>query len=249
MHLGNGQITPMCAVYGFAAASGGIGLSMMVLRRSGRPKAGDFVLATTAMFLAQMVNVPLFAGVSGHLIGTVLLAYWFGPLWSILGVSMILTAQALLLGDGGSWALGANIFNMALIPNLIVYPLIREKLRSESRSLRMLALAGGAWLSVVLAAAACALELTSLTGATVQWLALAGTLLGVHSAIGLLEGFISVAIVAWLEYAVALPRPARVVVPGLALATLLAICSFSAQARPDGLEFALQHQGLVEPGR
>src|SRR6476620_8035244 len=66
------------------------------------------------VFAAQMINVPIGAGVSGHLLGGTLLALILGPASASLVLTAVLILQALLFQDGGLLALGANVFNMAL---------------------------------------------------------------------------------------------------------------------------------------
>jgi cobalt/nickel transport system permease protein len=66
------------------------------------------------VFAAQMINFPVGAGTSGHLVGGTLLACVLGPEAAVLVVTSILVVQSLVFQDGGVLALGANIFNMAL---------------------------------------------------------------------------------------------------------------------------------------
>src|SRR5262245_33761734 len=118
MHLGNEAITPECAALAFGAAAGGLGLAAVAARReltSGRKAALAGGLGAL-VFAAQAVNAPILPGSSAHLVGGVLLAWAVGPglgAWVMTGVLLI---QALVLGDGGIMALGANVLNMALLP-------------------------------------------------------------------------------------------------------------------------------------
>lgn len=66
-------------------------------------------------FLAMMFNVPLVGGTTGHAVGGVLAALLFGPNAACLAVSAALLVQAVLFGDGGILAFGANCFNMAFV--------------------------------------------------------------------------------------------------------------------------------------
>ena len=67
------------------------------------------------VFAAQMVNFPVGVGTTGHLLGGALLATTLGPLAASLVMTAILVVQALIFQDGGILALGANIFNMAIL--------------------------------------------------------------------------------------------------------------------------------------
>lgn len=66
-------------------------------------------------FIIMLFNIPLPGGTSGHAVGTTLSAIVLGPQVSVLTISVSLIIQALFFGDGGILALGANIFNMAVI--------------------------------------------------------------------------------------------------------------------------------------
>src|SRR6185295_7957776 len=67
------------------------------------------------VFAAQMINFPVGVGTSGHLVGGALLAVTLGPAAASVTMTAILAIQALVFQDGGILALGANVFNMALI--------------------------------------------------------------------------------------------------------------------------------------
>lgn len=72
-------------------------------------------------FLAMMFNVPLVGGTTGHAVGGTLIALLFGPNAACLAVSVALLLQALIFGDGGILAFGANCFNMAFILPYVGY--------------------------------------------------------------------------------------------------------------------------------
>jgi len=67
------------------------------------------------VFAAQMINFPVGAGTSGHLVGGALLAATIGPAPAVLVMTTILAIQAFVFQDGGVLALGANVFNMAVV--------------------------------------------------------------------------------------------------------------------------------------
>ena len=67
------------------------------------------------VFAAQMINFPVGPGTTGHLVGGALLAITLGPAAAGVVMTAILAIQALVFQDGGILALGANIFNMALV--------------------------------------------------------------------------------------------------------------------------------------
>ena len=66
-------------------------------------------------FVIMMFNVPIPGGTTGHAVGAVLVAILLGPWAACIAVTVALVIQALLFGDGGITAIGANCFNMAFI--------------------------------------------------------------------------------------------------------------------------------------
>src|SRR5512135_2404826 len=80
------------------------------------------------LFAAQMINFSIpGTGSSGHLGGGLLLADLLGPHAALLTIASVLVVQALFFADGGLLALGCNIFNLAVVPAFLVYPLIYRK--------------------------------------------------------------------------------------------------------------------------
>ena len=67
------------------------------------------------VFAAQMINFPVGPGTSGHLVGGALLACALGPAPAVLVMTTIIAIQAFVFQDGGVLALGANVFNMAVV--------------------------------------------------------------------------------------------------------------------------------------
>jgi cobalt/nickel transport system permease protein len=86
-------------------------------------------VAAAFSFLLMMFNVPLPGGTTGHAVGGTLIAIMLGPEAACLAVSVALAIQALVFGDGGILAFGANCFNMAFVLPFVgyaVYRLIRD---------------------------------------------------------------------------------------------------------------------------
>jgi cobalt/nickel transport system permease protein len=146
------------------------------------------------IFAAQMLNFPVAGGTSGHLIGAALCALLLGPWSAVIVMTLVLAAQALIFQDGGLLALGANILNMGIIGGLGSY-MVFKLLSGISRGNRLLnfsAIFMAAWLSVVLAAAACALEL-ALSGISPLRVVLP-VMMAVHALIGVGEGLVTLAV-------------------------------------------------------
>lgn len=76
-------------------------------------------------FVIMMFNVPIPGGTTGHAVGAVLVAILLGPWAACIAVTVALVVQALLFGDGGVTAIGANCFNMAFIEVFAGYYLYR----------------------------------------------------------------------------------------------------------------------------
>ena len=94
----------------------------------------------------MMFNLPIPGGSSAHAVGAVLLAILLGPWAACLGVSVALIIQALVFGDGGILAIGANCFNMAFVMPMVgyyVYKLVKGNAdERSSRALLAAAIAG-----------------------------------------------------------------------------------------------------------
>jgi cobalt/nickel transport system permease protein len=74
-----------------------------------------FAMSAAFCFVMMMFNFPFVGGITGHATGAAIIAILLGPAAAILSVSVALILQALLFGDGGITALGANCFNMAVL--------------------------------------------------------------------------------------------------------------------------------------
>lgn len=146
------------------------------------------------VFAAQMLNFPVFGGTSGHLLGGVLAAVLLGPWAAALVLACVLAVQCLVFQDGGLFALGANIFNMALVGTAGGYGLFKVLYRFMPSSKGFAtAIAVAAWFSVVLASSSCAVEL-ALSG-TARFGSVFAAMVGVHALIGIGEALITTLVV------------------------------------------------------
>ena len=125
------------------------------------PKSFASILAVSSafVFVAQMINFPITYGTSGHLVGGTFLSVVLGPYAAVLSMTIVLLMQALFFADGGISALGANIFNMAVIGGLSFF--IVKLIAGNSTQGKRFAVGVfvASWLSVVLGALACGLEI------------------------------------------------------------------------------------------
>ncbi len=146
------------------------------------------------IFAAQMINFPVAGGTSGHFMGSVLAAVFLGPLSGALVMAVVLIIQCLVFQDGGITALGANIFNMGLVGGIGGYLVFRGLVGlNRSPGFRSVAIFVAAWISILLAALACALELAF--SRTVPLALAVPAMAGVHALIGIGEGLITVLVV------------------------------------------------------
>ncbi len=88
-------------------------------------QAPYLALGAAFSFVIMMFNVPIMGGTTGHATGATLIAILLGPWAAMIAVSVAIVIQALLFGDGGITALGANCFNMGVIGGLVGYAIYR----------------------------------------------------------------------------------------------------------------------------
>jgi cobalt/nickel transport system permease protein len=146
-------------------------------------------LAAAFVFAAQMLNFPVAGGTSGHLIGGVLTAVLLGPSAAVLVLTCVLLVQCLLFADGGLLALGANVFNMAIVSvcgGTLVFRGLKQLLRMEETRATVFAASFAAWFATVLASLSCAGELAF--SGTVPWSLAFPAMTNVHLLIGIGEG-------------------------------------------------------------
>lgn len=149
------------------------------------------------IFAAQMLNVPVAGGTSGHMLGGVLTAVFLGPLSASIIMTVLFIVQAVFFQDGGITTLGANIFNMGLIGTIggyYIYHGIKKAAGGDKGMFIGVAIAG--WLSVVLASTACAIELAA-SGTVPLEIALPA-MVSIHAIIGLIESGITIAVVGFV---------------------------------------------------
>lgn len=194
MHIPDGFINLATSAGAGVIAGGGVGVSLkrarLALEEKTAPLAG---LVSAFIFAAQMLNFPVAAGTSGHLIGGALAAILLGPWVGVVCLTVVLVVQAFLFADGGLTALGLNIVNMALVTVLVAYPLFLalKKILPASKSGIVAASGIAAGFSVVAPAVAFVAEY-AIGGTTSAPLgAVAAAMAGVHTLIGIGEGVIT----------------------------------------------------------
>lgn len=256
MHIPDGFLSVLVSVVFWALSILAIGYS---LRRLGKdmderqvPMMG--VLAA-AIFAGQMLNFAVAGGTSGHLLGATLATVLLGPWAAVLVMTCVVGIQALVFQDGGLLAMGANIFNMGVIGVFVaytVYQTVQKLARGKSWGIFVGGFAA-AWLSIVIAALAAALQL-ALSGTSPANIAVPA-MAGIHAIIGIGEGLITLGALAFI----AATRPDLVKkretgaaqgklvwIVGLVIALFLAIASPLASSHPDGLEWVAEQKGFLD---
>ncbi len=194
MHAPDGFINaPVSAAAGVVAA-GAIAVSLRGARRElderTAPLAG---LVAAFIFAVQMLNFPVGAGTSGHLLGGALAAILVGPYTGVLCVSVVLLMQAVLFADGGLTALGVNITTMAITTTVVAYALFRGLVKLLPRGRRTLTAASFVAALLSVPASAVVFTLLYAVGGTtdVSLGKVATAMVGVHLLIGLGEAVIT----------------------------------------------------------
>jgi cobalt/nickel transport system permease protein len=200
MHIPDGFLNTATSVVTWAASAGGVGYAVRRVRQELDERQVPLMgIAAAFIFAAQMMNFTVIGGTSGHLLGGALAAILLGPWAGMLVLTSVLTVQALLFQDGGLLALGANIFNMAIVGVLLawaVYAGLRQLLGGKTWTTMVSGFAA-AWLSVVIASLVAAAEL-AISGAS-PWGVVLPAMGAVHALIGIGEGLITVAVLAFLR--------------------------------------------------
>ena len=270
MHIPDGFVSGPINLAGALVAGSVVSLSAWRVSRSLHQRPSTVpLLATTAAFVfaAQMLNFPIGAGTSGHFLGAAFVAALLGGPAASLVIALVLVIQCFGFQDGGLTALGTNIFNMGLVGGLLPYALMRllRSILPAGKTWYLATVAFVAWLSVLLASAACALEL-ALSG-TFPLVVVFPAMVGIHALIGIGEALITVSILslvavsrpdllpAWSRIDPApRPSPVRRHVWGLAAVSLvlaLALAFFVspfASSSPDGLEKVADTHGFLSLG-
>jgi cobalt/nickel transport system permease protein len=211
-----------------------------------------------AIFAGQMLNFTVATGTSGHLMGAALATVLVGPWSAIIVMTSVVSIQALVFQDGGLLVLGANILNMGIIGVAVAhfaYQSLQRVLKKQAWG----PIAAGvvaAWLSIFVAALACALQL-AVSGKSPANLAIPA-MGGIHALIGIGEGLITAGALLFIRAArpdllsttAATGKSTRAIwVGGLLIAVALAVLSPLASAHPDGLEWVAEQQGFMDVAR
>lgn len=122
MHIPDNYLSPStCAVLGTAMVPVWVVSVKKVKAEIPKEKIPLLGIGAAFSFLGMMFNIPLPGGTTGHAVGGTLIAALCGPYAACISVTIALLVQALLFGDGGILAFGANCFNMAFVLPFVGY--------------------------------------------------------------------------------------------------------------------------------
>ncbi|QNP63747.1 energy-coupling factor ABC transporter permease [Streptomyces genisteinicus] len=203
MHVPDGFINAPVSVAAGVAAAGAVAVSLRGARRElGGADAGTLGAERTAplaglvaafVFAVQMLNFPVAAGTSGHLLGGALAAILVGPFTGVLCIAVVLLMQGVLFADGGLTALGVNITVMGVVTVVVAYALFRGLLTVLPRTRRSVSVASFAAALVSVPASAAAFTLLYAIGGVTEVPigSVFTAMVGVHVLIGIGEAVIT----------------------------------------------------------
>lgn len=162
MHIPDGYLGPATCGFFYAVMLPIWGLAAKIVKKTLKNRQVPMLAIGAAFsFVVMIFDVPLPAGSSAHAVGGVLIAILLGPWAACIALTVALAIQALLFGDGGIIALGANCFNMAFIlpfTGYYIYKIISYKAVLNSKR-RAIAAGAAGYLAVTLAALFASIEL------------------------------------------------------------------------------------------
>lgn len=161
MHIPDGFLSPStCATLAGVMLPVWYRASAFLKKNMDISRVPFMAIGAVFAFLIMMFNVPIPSGTTAHATGAVLIAIVLGPWAAVVAVSIALLIQALLFGDGGVFAFGANAFNMAfLMPFVGYYTYKGISHKATTGSFRQLIAAGIAgYVAINIAALAAGIE-------------------------------------------------------------------------------------------
>lgn len=212
MHIPDNYLSPStCAVMGATMLPVWKYSITKVKQKISKKKLPTLGICAAFSFLIMMFNMPVPGGTTAHAVGSVLIALILGPYSATIAVTIALLIQALLFGDGGILAFGANTFNMAFVMPFVGYYLYKFlKNRFKFKNGEYVAAFIGAYVGLVAAASCAGIELG------IQPLLFKGPLghplycpypinislpamASVHLIVGLVEGIVTVGVFAYIK--------------------------------------------------
>lgn len=259
MHIPDGFLSVLVSILLWVVS---VVLIAIALRKTNKDLGDHEVplmgILAAAIFAGQMLNFSVTGGTSGHLLGAAIAVILVGPWAAVLVMTSVVSVQALIFQDGGVLALGANIFNMAIVGPFVAYTVFNLVKRLFNKQASGLFVAGfiAAWSSIFIASLACALEL-AISGTSPANIAVPA-MAAIHAIIGVGEGLITAGALGFifaarkdlLQFGASVPNGNKGILIGGGIVTLaLAVLSPLASSHPDGLEWVAEEHGFLSTAR
>ncbi|MDR2578380.1 MAG: energy-coupling factor ABC transporter permease [Chitinispirillales bacterium] len=262
MHMTDSLLSPAVGAAIAAVSVAAIGYSVAKVKKDDlcEKKVPVMGVMGAFVFAAQMIDVTIpGTGSSGHIGGGILLAAMLGSFPAALSLSAVLIIQCLFFADGGLLALGCNIFNLAVVPCLIVYPLLFKPFVKKGTAQTPGRITAASIIAVVaglqLGAFGVVVQ-THLSGITaLPFASFVLLMLPIHFVIGLGEGVVTAAVLCFVYRTrpeimdsaltgtpIKAGVPLRNTIILFATITLVAgsVLSMFASSYPDGLEWSVE---------
>lgn len=160
MHIPDGYLSPQTYLPLFGAFAAIAAVAVKKVKAKFEIRMVPFLgIAASFSFLIMMFNIPIPGGTTGHAVGAAIIALILGPWVTFIAVSVALIIQALVFGDGGITAIGANCFNMAFVMPFTAWYMFKM-IAGKSQSIVRLCLAAflAAYISLNIAALVTGIE-------------------------------------------------------------------------------------------
>ena len=156
MHIPDGYLSPAtCGIFYLVMLPAWSAAARIIKKTLKARQVPYLAFSAAFVFVIMMFNIPIPGGSTGHAVGGTLVAILIGPWAAMISITVALVVQALLFGDGGITAIGANCFNMAFVLPFVGYYVYRLiGIKSQKNSVRR-AVAGavGSYFGLVVSAA------------------------------------------------------------------------------------------------
>lgn len=205
MHIPDGYLSPQTYIPLWGAFAVFISIALKKLKKTLTIRNIPYLsMASAFTFLIMMFNIPVPGGTTGHIVGASIIALILGPWAAVVSVSIALIIQALIFGDGGITAIGANCINMAVIIPFVSYYIfkwVNGRLLSNKRTFWSAFLTGYVGINVSALTAAILFGIQPLIASTPEGqplyapygleIAIPAMMLEHLLIIGLIEGFVT----------------------------------------------------------
>lgn len=260
MHMADALLSPAVGVTMCVASTAAVAYSVARIKKDdlSEKKIPIMAVAGAFIFAAQMINFTIpGTGSSGHIGGGILLAGLLGGFPAFLAISVVLIIQCLFFADGGLLALGCNIFNMGVIPCLLIYPFLFKPMIKKRMTFGKITIASIAAVVIGLQIGAFSVVMeTQASGITMLPFSTFFALMQpIHLAIGIAEGIITAAVLCFVykmrpeilestntRTPIASAIPIKNIMIAFAIITIVVggVLSIFASTHPDGLEWSME---------